>query len=121
MPKRFPRLLVQDMLDCVDKILAHTKGYNREQLLLDAWACDAILRNLAVLGEAANQLPEDLREKFPDIPWRRIIGFRNRLIHDYAGIDLEVVLDVVENQLEPLHGALGPLLESLSITNSTDG
>ncbi|SFC31642.1 Protein of unknown function DUF86 [Nocardioides terrae] len=64
-------------------------------------AYDAILRNLAVLGEAVRALPEEARAEYPDVPWPAIAGLRNVVIHEYFRVDPDVVRDIVENQLAP--------------------
>ena len=67
---------------------------------------DATLHNLELLGEAARHLPDEVRALAPDIPWRRIVGVRNILIHGYLGIDNDIIWDIVKNEV-------GPLLKSL--------
>lgn len=71
-------------------------------------AYDAILRNLAVLGEAAKSLSPELRREHDEIPWSSIIGLRNIVVHEYFGVQEELVLDIVDSQLEPLLTALKP-------------
>lgn len=61
---------------------------------------DATLRNLELLGEAARHVPEEARALAPDIPWRRIIGMRNVLVHGYLGIDDDIIWDIVRNEVE---------------------
>ncbi|WP_245750221.1 HepT-like ribonuclease domain-containing protein [Nocardioides terrae] len=68
---------------------------------LSSMAYDAILRNLAVLGEAVRALPEEARAEYPDVPWPAIAGLRNVVIHEYFRVDPDVVRDIVENQLAP--------------------
>lgn len=67
---------------------------------------DALERNLQVIGEAAKHLPEALTSAHPEVPWPQIRGFRNILVHQYFGVDIEVVRDVVETHLPPLAEAL---------------
>jgi len=71
---------------------------------------DAVIRNLEIIGEAVKHLTEQTRSKHPDIPWAAIAGMRDRLIHDYFHVDLNIAWDVVENDLETLRGTLLALL-----------
>ena len=70
---------------------------------------DATLRNLELLGEAARHVPEEARARAPDIPWRRIVGVRNVLIHGYLSIDNDIIWDIVRNEVEKLQLALEKL------------
>ncbi len=91
MSKRRAELLVDDIINSGNKILAYTNNLSFESFIADDKTVDAVVRNFEIIGEAATRLPEDFREKFPDIDWHRIRGFRNRIIHDYIGIDYEIV------------------------------
>ncbi len=77
-----------------------------EQFLRDFLPRDAILRNLEVLGEAARNVPDEIRNELLQIEWRKLIAFRNMISHEYFGVDYELVWDVVENKLEPLRSVL---------------
>lgn len=94
MSKRDPELLLTDILDAGQKILAYTAGQSFEQFTSDSKTIDAVVRNFEIIGEAANRLPEGFKEQHPGIDWYRIIGFRNRIVHDYFGIDLEIVWQI---------------------------
>ena len=73
-----------------------------------------MIRNFEVIGEATKQLSMELRQQYPEIPWRRIAGFRDVLIHDYMGIDLDEVWDVVERNLPDLKGKVEVILQELA-------
>ncbi len=77
----------------------------------DRKTVDAVVRNLEIIGEAARNLPEEYRDLAPDIEWRKIIGLRNLLTHEYFGINPAIVWDVVQNKLETLEAACRRLLE----------
>ena len=96
MSKRRPELLVDDIINSGNKILVYTNDLSFESFIADDKTVDAVVRNFEIIGEAATRLPEDFREKFPDIDWHRIRGFRNRIIHDYIGIDYEIVWQIKE-------------------------
>ncbi|MCS4056783.1 HepT-like ribonuclease domain-containing protein [Salinibacter ruber] len=74
---------------------------------------DAVIRNFEVIGEAVKQLSPKLRAQYPEVPWRRIAGFRDVLIHDYMGVDLQEVWNVIENDLPALKEIVGAMREDL--------
>ncbi len=99
MSKRDLILLLEDMLDSASKIKAYTKNLDYESFVSDEKTVDAVIRNFEIIGEAANRIDPDYRNLNPDIEWKRIRGFRNRIVHNYFGIDYEIVWDIIENYL----------------------
>ena len=91
MSERQPSILLSDMLDSINAILEYTNGMDFEAFLNDRKTRDAVIRNLQVLGEAANRVPKISRDGYPEIEWMRIIRSRHILVHDYAGVDYEIV------------------------------
>lgn len=89
-----------DMLAAIERCQSYAPHLEVGELR--AMAYDAILRNLAVLGEAVRALPEGARAEYPDVPWPSIAGLRNVVIHEYFRVDPGVVRDIVDNQLGPL-------------------
>ncbi len=86
-------------------------------LTYDAFSSDetlqrAFVRSLEIIGEATKKLPIDFRAKYPDVEWRSMAGMRDRLIHDYFGVDYEIVWDVVHNRIPALHRQVSSLLET---------
>jgi uncharacterized protein with HEPN domain len=94
MSKRDPKLLIEDILESAGKILDYTKNISYNQFCNDSKTIDAVIRNFEIIGEAANRLPTAFKEENDFIDWRRIIGFRNRIIHDYFGIDYSIVWQI---------------------------
>jgi len=111
------RLYVADMKACCERVSEYTSGLNREEFLNRRLVYDATLRNLELLGEAARNVPEEARVLAPDIPWRRLVGMRNVLIHGYLGIDDDIIWDIVSNEVGKLLGAL----EKLESENPASG
>lgn len=111
------RLYVVDMKACCQRIAEYTAGLDREDFLSRRLVYDATLRNLELLGEAARNVPEQARALAPEIPWRRIVGVRNVLIHGYLGIDDDIIWDIVRNEVEKLLMAL----EKLEAENTAPG
>ncbi len=103
------RLYVADMKACCARVTEYTAGLSREGFLGRRLVYDATLRNLELLGEAARNVPEEVRALAPSIPWRRIVGMRNVLIHGYLGIDDDIVWDVVSNEVASLLVAIEKL------------
>ena len=77
-----------DMLDCIGKIDSYVNGYDYDQFTADSKTVDAVIRQIEVLGEAADNVPVELRNRYSQIPWRKIIDTRNLLIHGYSSIQL---------------------------------
>lgn len=102
MSKRSERLLIGDILESARKILDYTKGQTFEEFVIDSKTIDAVVRNFEIIGEAANRLSEDFKDQHPNIDWHRIRGFRNRIVHDYFGIDYMIVWQIKETFLVTL-------------------
>ena len=93
----------------LERIRAYTER-GKGAFMLDPMAQDATIRNLEVIGEATKRLSETFRAEHPEIPWSRMAGMRDVLVHDYMGVDLEIVWDVIENRLGDLKTGLASLL-----------
>ena len=102
MSKRDRILLLEDMLDSALKIRHYTNDLDFDSFLGDDKTIDAVIRNFEIIGEAANKIDHDFRIRNPEIEWKRIRGFRNRIIHNYFGIDNEIVWEIIENNLHEL-------------------
>lgn|SRR5574343_85676 len=102
MSKRSPELLIDDILESGRKILEYTSGFTLDQFKSDSKTVDAVIRNFEIIGEAANRLPEDFKDKHSEIDWHKVRGFRNRIVHDYFGIDYSIVWVIKETFLPQL-------------------
>ena len=102
MSKRNPQLLVEDILESCYKILNYTKDVSFDEFVADPKTVDAVIRNFEIIGEASNRLPEEFKDLHQDIDWFRIRGFRNRIVHDYFGIDYSIVWQIRETYLSQL-------------------
>ncbi|MBD2080930.1 DUF86 domain-containing protein [Leptolyngbya sp. FACHB-17] len=107
------RLLLSDILECITWIESYT-AEGREAFLQNRMMRDAVVRNLEIIGEATKQLPLSIRESYPDIPWKRIAGLRDVLIHDYVRVDPEEVWQVVEQNLPELKTNITAILQTLN-------
>jgi len=95
--KRDPTLFLYDILECIEKIEKYVSGMTYEDFENDERTVDAVIRNLEIIGEAARNIPDEFRNKYSDIPWRRIVGLRNVVIHEYFGVDLENIWEIIVN------------------------
>ena len=101
------------MLDEIDFILSEISNTDYESFLREATLKRAFVRSLEVIGEASKKLPEDVKAIQPDIDWRKVSGMRDRLIHDYFGVDYTIVWDVEKNKLPDLRTKLHVLLKEI--------
>lgn len=104
-------LFLDDIRLSCEKIVRYTKGLTFEQFLADEKTFDAVLRNLIVIGEAVKHLPLDVRERNPQVEWREIAGFRDIAVHEYFGIDEEILWDIVQNEVPSLLAKLPEIIE----------
>ena len=109
MSERTPALLTEDIIASGNKIISYTEGISFEDFVADDKTADAVIRNFEIIGEAANRLPETFKEKHPEIDWHRIRGFRNRIVHDYFGIDYSIVWQIKETFLPETLVLLGKI------------
>lgn len=111
MSKRSVILLMQDIQEAVQNILNYTKGLSFEDFLNDSKTKDAVVRNFEIIGEASNKLPKEFIDSNKQIDWIGMIGFRNILVHDYFGIDYEILWKIKSEHLEQLNVNISLLLK----------
>ena len=111
--ERDTRLYVEDMLEFCEDVLEYTQGFDRDALAADRMRLDATLRKLSLIGEAATRVPPELRALAPEVPWRKVVGTRNRLMHAYLGIDMSTVWSIITRELPELRRSLTDLLKRI--------
>ena len=109
MPRDF-RVHLEDILGAIGKIKRYTKGLSKQGFAADDKTLDAVVRNLEVIGEAVKRLPADLRSREPGIDWQKIAGLRDILIHQYFGIDVDILWDIAQNKLPALEASVSAML-----------
>lgn len=112
--ERDPRPYVQDILDCIDRIKRYVKGIDIHAFLNNDIIQDAVVRRIELIGEAVSRLPNSLKARYPNIPWQDIKDMRNKLIHDYGQVDLELVWAVVQNEISKLEIQIRRIMDEIS-------
>lgn len=111
MPRDY-RSYLDDIMEAIGSIREYAAGMDYETFSRDRKTQDAVVRNLEVIGEAAGRIPELVLAAAPEIEWRKVIGMRNILIHEYFGISLPIIWNVVETKLDQLETSCRTLLET---------
>ena len=100
--RRDYKLYLQDILEAIQKIQSYTSNISFEAFLKDSMRIDAVIRNLEIIGEASGRISDEIKERYPQVEWRKISNFRNMLAHEYFGIDYEILWDIIQNKLPRL-------------------
>ncbi len=102
---------IQDIFQSINDIESFIKNSSPEQFLVDKKTSLAVCRSLEIIGEAAKQIPENVRQQYPNIPFKKLAGLRDKLIHAYHEIDHRVIWDIITNDLPPIKPAIKKLLD----------
>jgi uncharacterized protein with HEPN domain len=108
-----PAIFLGHILDCIQHIKKYTRGVTWEEFEASEQLQDSVFRRLEIMGEAVKNLPPDFREEHPEIPWRKIAGFRDVLIHNYMGVDIELAWNIVTYDLLLLRKNVSSILKGL--------
>jgi len=93
------KLYLDDVSEAIKRIERYAKEVTLEELKRDTLILDGIVRNLKIIGEAVKNIPGEIKEESPEVEWKKISGLRDILAHEYFGVDVEVVWDIVRNKL----------------------
>nr|MDO8098501.1 DUF86 domain-containing protein [Candidatus Njordarchaeota archaeon] len=113
MRKRDYRDYLKDILDSIDEVESFTRGLTYERFKDDRKTMNAVVRSIEVIGEATKRIPKSLRDKCRGIPWKKMAGMRDKLIHEYFGIDPEILWKTSYNEIPALREPIRKVLESL--------
>lgn len=113
MSSRPIRLRVEDIWEAIEKIERYIHGFDRKLFLGDDKTVDSVIRNLEIIGEAANRLPKVFTAQDQKIAWHRIIGFRNRIVHDYFGIDFEIIWEILHDEIPRFREEISTIRKAL--------
>jgi uncharacterized protein with HEPN domain len=100
------------MLDAAKKILEYTEGFSFEDFLNDDKTIDAVVRNFEVIGEASARIDPAFQDTHSMVAWKQLTGYRNRLIHEYFGVDYQIVWDIISDELSTLILELNKIADS---------
>jgi len=110
---RFVQDYIRDILEAMDKAEEFISGLDIHTFARDDKSAFAVIRCLEIIGEASRKIPVNIRRQFPDIPWQSLAGMRNKLIHDYAGVSLEVVWRTVKEDIPTVRPMLVRIMEQI--------
>jgi len=99
MRKRESKLYLEDIIQSIDSILNYTKGLTGKKFAENNMVIDAVVRNLEIIGEASKNVPAEIKSSHTDIPWKEMAGMRDKVIHEYFGVDIDIVWATITNRL----------------------
>ena len=114
--KRTCRDDIADILGSINETREFTLGMDRAAFAGDKKTINAVVRSLEVMGEAAKRVPDDTRARYPQIPWKQMSGMRDKLIHEYSGVDVDTVWKAVKEELPSVLPLVAEMLESPDIS-----
>ena len=106
------RLYLQDIVEAADNIAFHIGNRSRDRFLGDRTVRAAVVHEITVIGEAAARLPVEFRERHPEVPWAKIVAFRNLVVHEYFGLDWPIVWDTATTLVPPLRQQVAGVLSA---------
>jgi uncharacterized protein with HEPN domain len=107
------QVYVEDIIDAINNIEAYTKGLTYENFVSDKKTVDAVIRNFEIIGEATKHVPLAVRKEYPNVPWRDMAGMRDKLIHGYFGVQLDVVWKTIKERLPEVRPLVVEALEKI--------
>ena len=102
---------IQDIFDSIKEVEMFIKGFDYDAFEKDRKTVNAVVRSLEVIGEAVKKVPEGVKNQYSEIPWKNMSGMRDKLIHEYFGVDEEIVWNVASEELPPLKSSFQRILE----------
>jgi uncharacterized protein with HEPN domain len=109
MSKRPVDLLLDDICEAIERIERYISGMSFDVFSKDRKSVDAVVRNLEIIGEASNRLPAEFKNSHSQIQWHKVVGLRHRIVHEYFGIDLQIVWQILQKDLPSLREAISQI------------
>lgn len=111
------RLYLKDILAAMVAVQEFVKEMDFEMFLVDDKTTSAVVRKLEIIGEAAKNVPDTIRQRYPQVPWKQMAGMRDKLIHAYFGVDYTLVWATIQNQIPQLQPIIVQILEDIEMEN----
>jgi len=111
--RRDCKMYIEDILSAINRIEKYINGLEYEEFIQNDMAVDAVIRNLEIIGEASKNVPENARSQYPNVPWKRMIGLRNIVIHEYFGVDLSIVWRIITKNIPEVKPLIEKILNDL--------
>ena len=118
MSKRADIDLIRDIRESIDRIISYTDNIDYENFKIDYKTQDAVVRNIEIMGEAVKLLSEKIKKDNTDIPWKSIAGTRDKLIHDYFGVNIDIVWNIVKDDIPSLLSKFKTIYKNMKEGNS---
>lgn len=104
---------IEDIISAMDKALKFVEGMSYEEFVQDDKTVFAVVRAIEIIGEAVKNVPDDIKKKYPEVPWKGMAGMRDKVIHGYFGVDLKVVWDTIKKRIPEVKPLFERMLEEL--------
>lgn len=107
------KLYINDILEAIEKIESYTKDATFEEFSQNKMAIDAVVRNFEIIGEASKNVPANIKTHYTNVPWKEMAGMRDKVIHEYFGVDLDILWKTIQQSLPKLKQSLKDILKNL--------